>query len=131
MQTKLKWFEVWACAVLAAACAGQPRTVTPAGQGPVPAVAVPSGDGGTAASGGAPTTVSAVNVALVKEGYKVQQRNDKLLYCRPEIVTGTMFKSLVCLTERQIENQKRAAKENQDTINQQHQVHCLAQECTR
>jgi hypothetical protein len=130
MQTKLNSLAVCVCAVLAGACAGQPKSSTPAATPVANVPAVPVVGGAAAAQSGAPTTVSAVNTALIKQGYRVQKRNDRVFYCRPELVTGTMFRSMVCLTAAQIEHQKTVTRENGDTLNQQRRVSCVGPECS-
>jgi len=63
---------------------------------------------------------SAVNSDLVKRGYSVVKRNDQILYCRLEPVTGTQFKSNVCLTEGQLRNREDQMKDyRQKTITPQ------------
>jgi hypothetical protein len=52
-----------------------------------------------------------INAILVKQGYQVVKRNDQVLYCRQEIVTGTTFKNKVCLTEEQVKNKESQANE--------------------
>ena len=130
MQTKLDWLAACVSAVLAAACAGQPKSSTPAATPVANVPAVPVAGGAGAALSSAPTTVSAVNTALIKQGYRLQKRNDRVFYCRPELVTGTNFRSMVCLTEAQIEHQNKVTRENSDTLNQQRRAYCVGPECS-
>jgi hypothetical protein len=44
----------------------------------------------------------AVNQALVKRGYEPRQLNGQLKYCRSQVLTGTHFRSTVCLTPDEI-----------------------------
>jgi hypothetical protein len=130
MQTKLNWLAVCVSAVLAAACAGELKSSTPVATPAANVPAVQVAGGAAAALSSAPTTVSAVNTALINQGYRVQKRNERVFYCRPELVTGTMFRSMVCLTEAQIEHQKKVTRENGDTLNQQRRVQCVGPECS-
>jgi len=44
----------------------------------------------------------AVNEALVKRGYQPRRLNGQLKYCRSQVLTGTHFRSTVCLTPDEI-----------------------------
>ena len=44
----------------------------------------------------------AVNQTLVQRGYQPRRLNGQLTYCRSEVLTGTHFRSTVCLTPDQI-----------------------------
>jgi hypothetical protein len=44
----------------------------------------------------------AVNQTLVKRGYQPRQLNGQLKYCRSQVLTGTHFRSTVCLTPDEI-----------------------------
>jgi hypothetical protein len=44
----------------------------------------------------------AVNQALVKRGYQPRRLSGQLKYCRSQVLTGTHFRSTVCLTPDQI-----------------------------
>ena len=52
-----------------------------------------------------------VNQDLVKRGYKAVSRRGELVYCRKDAVTGTAFRTNVCLTEFQITDMERRAHE--------------------
>jgi hypothetical protein len=43
-----------------------------------------------------------VNQTLVKRGYQPRRLNGQLKYCRSQVLTGTHFRSTVCLTPDQI-----------------------------
>jgi hypothetical protein len=65
----------------------------------------------TTASGGE-TTTSVVNKELVKQGgYHTRMRNGQVVYCRADQLTGTRFRQEVCLTERQIGEAQRQARD--------------------
>jgi hypothetical protein len=44
----------------------------------------------------------AVDQTLVKRGYQPRQLNGQLKYCRSQVLTGTHFRSTVCLTPEEI-----------------------------
>jgi hypothetical protein len=58
----------------------------------------------TSASANSPTDNAnpAVNQALVKRGYQPRRLNGQLKYCRSQVLTGTHFRSTVCLTPDEI-----------------------------
>jgi hypothetical protein len=85
--------------------AGKPAATSAPAQTTHP-VATATSSGGSADSG--------VNTDLLKQGYHTGRHNGQLVYCRYQQVTGTMFKSEVCLTEAQILEQQRRAR---DAIN--------------
>jgi hypothetical protein len=115
-------------ATLAAACSSQPRNVKPevvaqmpgaasvATASTAPAVAVAPGDG--------------VDPSLIKEGYRVVKRQNNVLYCRTESVTGTAFKSTVCLTAEQIQRQKRALQDTKNELNKLRASGCVGNTCS-
>jgi hypothetical protein len=72
--------------------------------------------------------VAEVDVSLVKEGYRVTRRHDRILYCRSQSLTGTLFASTVCLTAAQIASQKRDLQQSKDLLNQGHATHCVGPE---
>ncbi len=71
----------------------------------------------SAASGSAATSPE-VNQDLLKQGYKATQRRGELVYCRQQQVTGTLFLSSVCLTEEQIKENERRAREQLESVHQ-------------
>jgi hypothetical protein len=99
----------------AAAIAAQPAAA-PAAQ-PVAATA-------TSANGAAP--VPAVNKDLLKQGYHTGLRHGQLVYCRTEQLTGTRFKSQVCMSEAQILDEQKRAR---DQMNASQHVQCMGPEC--
>jgi hypothetical protein len=44
----------------------------------------------------------AVDQSLLKRGYQLRQLNGQLKYCRSQVLTGTHFRSTVCLTPDEI-----------------------------
>jgi hypothetical protein len=44
----------------------------------------------------------AINQTLVKRGYQPRRLNGQLKYCRSQVLTGTHFRSTVCLTPEEI-----------------------------
>jgi hypothetical protein len=73
---------------------------TPAATDPTPAATTPA----TSASANSPTDNAnpAVIQALVKRGYQPRRLNGQLKYCRSQVLTGTHFRSTVCLTPDEI-----------------------------
>jgi hypothetical protein len=66
---------------------------TPAGTTPVRSVS---------ANSPADNANPAVNQTLVKRGYQPRRFNGQLKYCRSQVLTGTHFRSTVCLTPEEI-----------------------------
>jgi hypothetical protein len=92
-------------------------------QAAVPVTADPA----TAAPGtgnGAPKRV--VNADLLKQGYRTGLRHGQLVYCRTEQLTGSRFKSEVCLSEGQVLDEQRRAR---DTMTAPRRTQCLGPEC--
>jgi hypothetical protein len=56
----------------------------------------------TGANSSADNANPTVNQTLVKRGYQPRQLNGQLKYCRSEVLTGTHFRSTVCLTPEEI-----------------------------
>jgi hypothetical protein len=75
-----------------------------------------------APAAGTETSSSGVNKGLVKQGYRATMKHGQLMYCRAEVVTGTRFKSNVCLTEAQIVEQQRNAR---DALTAPRQAQCV------
>ncbi len=57
-----------------------------------------------------------VNKDLLKRGYKVNWRKGEVVYCRKDQVTGSRFPTTVCLTEFQINDLERRAREDLHTF---------------
>ena len=53
----------------------------------------------------------AVNKDLLKQGYRTAMRHGQLLYCRDQPITGTRFKSQVCMQEEQVLAEQRSARD--------------------
>ena len=92
-----------------------------------PAGRPPESSGHAATGSAAPDSAvkPVVNTALVKQGYRTGLRRGQLVYCRTQQVTGSRFKSEVCLTESQILDEQRRAR---DTMTAPRQVQCLGPE---
>ena len=67
---------------------------------PTPAAITPTRS--TGANSSAENVNPAINQNLVKRGYQPRQLNGQLKYCRSEVLTGTHFRSTVCLTPDEI-----------------------------
>ncbi len=68
---------------------------------------------------GAPGTV---NGDLVRQGYRATLRRGQLMYCRAQQVTGSRFKSQVCLSEQDIREDTKRAR---DQLSAPRQSQCL------
>jgi hypothetical protein len=86
----------------------------------VPVSTAPAAATGTA--GGAPK----INVDLVKAGYRTGLRHGQIVYCRTEQLTGSRFKSEVCLSEAQVLDEQKRAR---DTMTAPHRTQCIGPEC--
>jgi hypothetical protein len=91
-------------------CVARPQAPAPNNAVP-PANAVPAANSTPAANtpaGSASANSStdnanlAVNQTLVKRGYQPRRLNGQLKYCRSQVLTGTHFRSTVCLTPDEI-----------------------------
>ena len=67
---------------------------------PTPAATAPAGSASANASTG--NANPAVNQTLVQRGYQPRLLNGQLKYCRSQVLTGTHFRSTVCLTPEEI-----------------------------
>lgn len=95
----------WLVASLLAACSGVAHRDAMA-PGQATAVAPPAAPAALAqpAAAGQPTAGdqrAIPNKELVKKGYSVVSRGNKLLYCRTQTTTGSMIPTTACLTESQ------------------------------
>ena len=123
--------------VLIAACATHP-----AAMGADPSSKVAAAD---AVAPGTPTTMTptsnaavdsqpadnsnVVDPSILKLGYKAAHRNGQLLYCRPQILTGTHFTNTVCSTAAQVNAAERERQGILDQIGKAHGVDCHAVKC--
>jgi hypothetical protein len=59
------------------------------------------------------------------------KRNDQVLYCRSEKVTGTSFKNTICLTEAQLKDQYERMRTTADDLqNSTRAAKCVAPPCS-
>ena len=85
-------------------CVAKPQAPAPknavTAANPAPAATTPA----TSASANSPSgnAYPAVNETLVKRGYQARRLNGQLKYCRSQVLTGTHFRSTVCLTPDEI-----------------------------
>jgi hypothetical protein len=70
-----------------------------------------------------------VDPNLVKAGYSVVRRNDQILYCRTEIVTGQRIGTRICLTAAQIQSEKQNVTKAKDLMNQSN-YSCMGNACS-
>jgi hypothetical protein len=68
-----------------------------------------------------PESQADVDALMRRRGYKPAMSNGQRVYCRNEALTGSNLEAKVCLTEKQIEDQQRAA---QDIFNGPRPVGC-------
>ncbi|HYL71734.1 MAG TPA: hypothetical protein VEY89_10585, partial [Candidatus Dormibacteraeota bacterium] len=90
-------------------------------------VAVPS----PAVAGGAGDThLSArASARLVQQGYWVAKRDEQVVYCRVESVTGTMLSHTVCRSELQLRQQAESTQQSRDVLHQPLSPRCLGSVC--
>jgi hypothetical protein len=85
-------------------CAAKPPAPAPnnavSTANPAPAATAPAGSASANASAG--NANPAVNQVLLNRGYQPRQFNGQLKYCRSQVLTGTHFRSTVCLTPEEI-----------------------------
>jgi hypothetical protein len=105
---------VWALAApLLGACAAAQRNDVMAGQ-PVserapaaaPTMAAVSATAATPATTATPASLAnqgaVPSAELIKKGYQVMRRGNKILYCRSQRTTGSLIPTTACLTESQV-----------------------------
>ena len=112
-------------ALFCAACAGQRTSATPPGA-PDPGMGAPSA--GAAGVTESPTRAG-VDPELIKR-YQVVRRGDAILYCRPEILTGTRFRKTVCLTETELKAEQIRAREMLHSLDEGQANFCNGKPCT-
>jgi len=125
---------------LTAACATQPGTHVVA-VGAAPSVEVKSG-GAAASSAPVGTTIAAARVAdhpaensdvinqsYIKSGYKAVRQNGQLLYCRSEVITGTLLPNTLCLTDAQMKAAEQGRQNMADQLNKSRSVDCRVYKC--
>jgi hypothetical protein len=123
------------CAALAMACSSESRNTKPivAAQSPAAANTSTSTTAttatGTASATNAPA-VSAVDPALVKEGYGVVRRQGKILYCQTQTVTGSKFANTVCMTAEQIQELKRETEKSRRLLIRSGPANCVGTQCS-
>jgi hypothetical protein len=115
-------------ATLAVACSNQQQNAKPEIVAQTAAAASVAAPSNAPTAAGAPAG-RAVDADLVKEGYQVVKRQDKVLYCRTQSTTGTRFTSTVCMTGEQIQSQRRALQDQKDALNKTHASSCLGNTC--
>jgi hypothetical protein len=85
-------------------CAARPPSPTPSNAATTanstPAATAPAKS--TGANSSTSNASLAVNQTLVQRGYQPRQFNGQVKYCRSQVLTGTHFRSTVCLTSEEI-----------------------------
>ena len=62
--------------------------------------------------------------------YRVVKRGDALLYCRPEILTGTRFSKTVCLSASELKAEQVRAREMLHSLDEGQPNLCNGKPCT-
>ena len=62
--------------------------------------------------------------------YQVVKRGEAVLYCRPEILTGTRFAKSVCLTETELKAEQVRAREMLHSLDEGQANFCNGKPCT-
>jgi hypothetical protein len=71
----------------------------------------------------------AVNQSYLKSGYKVAYRNGQMLYCRPEALTGTLFRTTVCKTDAEMKAAEQRRQNAVDELGKAHGGECTVMKC--
>jgi hypothetical protein len=127
-------FALFVCAAFAVACSSQSRNTKPVfvTQSPTDASTSTSTAAATAAVTASATNAPAgiVDPALVKEGYRVVRRQDKILYCQTQSVTGSKFANTVCMTAEQIQELKRETEKSKRLLIRSGPANCVGTQCS-
>jgi hypothetical protein len=124
------------CAALATACSSESRYTKPVVVSPSPtdpSTATATGAAavaGTATAADAPPTSTAVDPALIKEGYRAVRRQGTILYCQTQTVTGTKFANTVCKTAQQIQELKRETEQSRRLLIRSGPASCVGNQCS-
>lgn len=70
-----------------------------------------------------------VNQALVQRGYQPRKLNGQLKYCRSQVITGTHFRSTVCLTPEEISSTDGNTKSDLNTLDRAGRSICPNNKC--
>jgi hypothetical protein len=70
-----------------------------------------------------------INQSYIKSGYKAVHRNGELVYCRSEIITGTLLPNTVCLTDAQMKAAERNRQDLADQLGKSRSVDCRVYKC--
>jgi hypothetical protein len=70
-----------------------------------------------------------VNQSYIKSGYRAVRRKGQLLYCRSEVITGSLLPSTVCLTDAQMKATERNTQDMADQLNKSRSVDCRVYKC--
>jgi hypothetical protein len=94
---------------------------------PTPAAITPARSAG--ANSSADNANPAVNQTLVKRGYQPRQLDGQLKYCRSQVLTGTHFRSTVCLTQDEISATDGNTKSDLNTLDRAGRSICPNNNC--
>jgi hypothetical protein len=70
-----------------------------------------------------------INRSYIKSGYKAAHRNGELVYCRSEIITGTLLPNTVCLTDAQMKTAEQNRQDMVDQLGKSRSVDCRVYKC--
>ena len=110
--------------ILIAACSTQPKQSG--------STAAPAADTLASATDNSGVTPE-MKAYLRKRGYRTVQRQGKTVFCRSGVPTGSYLTSEVCLTEAQLQQEERTARELGDSLrrNGTSGPICTPQDCQR
>ena len=88
---------------------------------------------GCAAERPASARANAAPPAVTPRGYTSTELNGRTLYCRDEIVTGSLLRTRVCLTPLQLEAEQLDAGATADELRRQRGIDCSGRQgkCAR
>ena len=78
--------------------------------------------------GGAPLSIKD---ASLWQRYRPSLLHGELLYCRSESVTGTQFRSTVCVSEQQIREQEQNTRDTAESRAMHPNLQCHNQSCSQ
>ena len=113
------------------ACVGEPSASTPHNvvttANSTPAATTPARSASATSSTDNPNLV--VKQTLLQRGYQPRKINGQLKYCRTQVLTGTHFSNMVCLTQEEISAADGNTKGNLDTLGRAGRALCPNNKC--
>ena len=74
-------------------------------------------------------STNVVNQSYLKSGYKVAYQNGQLLYCRPESLTGSLFRTTVCKSDAEMSAAEQRRQNAVDEIGKARGGECTILKC--